>query len=673
LSIGLFIFILFIYFLGASRTVFGGDSGDIILSYFFAGVPHPPGYPLNTMFGWLLTRAPIAGSFAFRANLVSSLYMAGAVGVFAYLMYVLAKNKFVAVFSALVLAFTPLFWLYAHVAEVFQLLILLISVSLVFLFKFWVSTSYKKDFKCLILAVLFFGLAVFHHHMAILLLPAYAYAIWTLRKKIFWKKRRFLYLGGAFMAGVIPYLFVPIAAARKTPVNWDDAGNIANFIRLLTRADYGTFTASQDLVGSSIQARMVQFLWYVHVLRADFGWIGIALAVCGMAYLFLKKRTFFWFFLLGFFFSGPFFQFYSAFPPIEPFTQGVSERFFLLSYLFVAVFLGFGILFTGNLLINFLKKFVKNENIVFLLVWLGIFIYPLVFLASDFSKATLANFVIGGQLGHDIMASANPPGIVFLQGDTITFNTQYSYYAEGAGRGSIIILSGRLRHADYRQQLVREFGNLSYGKNFVSNDEAKEAGVVFDFLKSNYRKIPIYSVFDLPLPKDYSWVRQGMLMRLYSKDDLVKNDDLLRISADNFARIKFSKDSYSGQYRQLFLENIIDTYGIIFSGMGDEFAKRDLYSKAQEYYKRALALDTTDKRALYGLGRLYINNKQCKMAKDTFTKLIAAEPSYAVAYVGLATYYRDCEKSEVRAKEYEKKAVNLQQRDNVQLDEKFKF
>ena len=84
-AIVLISFIVFIlYFRGVASDVYGGDSGDIILSYFFAGVPHPPGYPLNTLLGAILTRLIPIGPFAFKANLVSAVYMAFGVGLLGF-------------------------------------------------------------------------------------------------------------------------------------------------------------------------------------------------------------------------------------------------------------------------------------------------------------------------------------------------------------------------------------------------------------------------------------------------------------------------------------------------------------------------------------------------------------------------------------------------------------
>src|SRR3989338_3280724 len=163
-----------IYILGVSPSVYGGDSGDIILAAYFGGVAHPPGYPLNSIIGWFFTHLPFGVSVAYRANLMMAVVQSLVVGIVFLTLYKLTKNIFASLSAAFILAFTPLFWLYAHVAEVFHLNFLLVSISCYFLILWRQSFSKKRgEIKFLYLAFLFWGLAVFYHQTSVLLAPAY--------------------------------------------------------------------------------------------------------------------------------------------------------------------------------------------------------------------------------------------------------------------------------------------------------------------------------------------------------------------------------------------------------------------------------------------------------------------------------------------------------------------
>src|SRR3989344_5133315 len=114
----IFLFTFILYIPGISPSVFGGDSGDIILASWFGGVAHPPGYPLNTMLGYIFTHLPISGSVAYKADILAAFLQAASVGLIFLIVKKLTKNTLIALSASLVLAFNPLFWLYAHTLEV---------------------------------------------------------------------------------------------------------------------------------------------------------------------------------------------------------------------------------------------------------------------------------------------------------------------------------------------------------------------------------------------------------------------------------------------------------------------------------------------------------------------------------------------------------------------------
>jgi len=195
----LFLFLFIIYSLGVSPSVYGGDSGDIILAAWFGGVAHPPGYPLNTIIGWTFTHLPYSASVAFKANLMAASLMAAAISLLFLTLEKLTKNFFVSLSASLILAFTPLFWLYAHIIEVFQLNILLIGLSFYFLVSWRQSVLIKKvNDVYLKLAFLFVGFAFFHHQTSVLLFPAYAFLIFKTDKKIIKNRRLIASLTGLF-------------------------------------------------------------------------------------------------------------------------------------------------------------------------------------------------------------------------------------------------------------------------------------------------------------------------------------------------------------------------------------------------------------------------------------------------------------------------------------------
>lgn len=126
------------------------DSGELICAAYRLGVPHPPGYPVWTMLGKLMTFIPL-GDVAYRVNLLSALAGALAAGIVAL---VLAKtgdiffseaeeelgrhhlfaiferfgvttprvvNSLIAITAGVLFAYTPGTWSQSTIAEVYAL------------------------------------------------------------------------------------------------------------------------------------------------------------------------------------------------------------------------------------------------------------------------------------------------------------------------------------------------------------------------------------------------------------------------------------------------------------------------------------------------------------------------------------------------------------------------
>jgi len=105
-----------VYALGACRTIYVGDSGELVTAVAVLGIPHPSGYPLYVLLGKLWTVLVPVGSIAFRMSLFSAFCAALACGVLYRLAREAAQSVPAALLSALLLAFSPTFWAEANVA-----------------------------------------------------------------------------------------------------------------------------------------------------------------------------------------------------------------------------------------------------------------------------------------------------------------------------------------------------------------------------------------------------------------------------------------------------------------------------------------------------------------------------------------------------------------------------
>ena len=671
-SLAVFVFTFLIYIKGVSPSVYGGDSGDIILASWFGGVAHPPGYPLNTMLGWIFTHLPYNATVAYKANLMAAFLMAASISLLFLILEKLTKNFFVSLATSLILAFTPLFWLYAHVIEVFQLNLVLVAASVYFLVSWRESFLAKKQkSKLLYLAFLFLGLAAFHHHTLVLLFPAFGYLILLTDKKILKKRRKVVITLSFFLLGFLPYIFIPFAALRQTPINWDNPVNIENFIGLITRDDYGTFTAASFILGGDLKQKIIQLINLFLFLKTDFGTFGLLAISIGAIYSFLKQRQLFWFTLISFLFTGPFFLVYASFPFPNDFYAGLWERFLLLSYFFSAVFLAFGFKFLFDLCVRFLEKRVATKALrkfsYSLIVFFLLMLFPANLIVNNFYKTDLSNFHLGDWLGYDVLASAEDNSVVFLLGDTTAFNTQYVYYTNKDLQKVKIIKGGSLAKREYREQVVREYPDLKIPEDFLSGGEGDSAQYMVSLIRLNDPFFDIYTMDFSPNIEGHKWSSSGFLKKFVSDDEYNKND-IIKRNEEILANYKYNDFSADLGFEQYIIGHLKEIYATTLLDLSDELISNGFGNDAIKYLNEAVILSPDMKNPYLRLGNIYLRNKNCLVARDNFEKALSIDKKdWRLADI-LSNIYGDCLKDDEKAQQYQnltKELKNLNSTDKL--------
>lgn len=202
---------------------FGSDGGELITAVVTLGVPHPPGYPTYVLLGKLASLLPV-GTVAFRLNLFSALCVALAAGVVsATRMWWLPDGQELPPgylpIAGLLLAFTPLVWGQALIAEVYGLNLLLVALFLGALLgqRPYLFTGFLL------------GLSLTTHLTSALLLPLALALV---------PPRQWLRLGVGLLAGLTPYLLLPLLARGSSPVVWGDPTTLTGWWWLVSARIY---------------------------------------------------------------------------------------------------------------------------------------------------------------------------------------------------------------------------------------------------------------------------------------------------------------------------------------------------------------------------------------------------------------------------------------------------
>jgi len=261
-----------VYALGACRTMYVGDSGELVAAAATLGIPHPSGYPLYVLLGKLWMLAVPVGSIALRMSLFSAACAAAACGGLYALARRLDLGPGAAWFGALTLAFSPSFWSQANIQRVYSLnaLFVVAATSAAVL---WYRTRKPRS---LVLAFFLAGLGACNHtFMGIFAIALGVFALVS-EPRLLRRLPTLAACGAAAVAGLGPYLYLPLRSRADPRLDWGDPETPGRFLDVIGRRDFwdrAWLEAPGDL--GVIAAD------YLRGLGSELAWAGAALALVG--------------------------------------------------------------------------------------------------------------------------------------------------------------------------------------------------------------------------------------------------------------------------------------------------------------------------------------------------------------------------------------------------------
>lgn len=212
--------VLVLYAASAPRTVALEDDGLFILSSYFLGIEHPPGYPLFTLVGHLFSQLPL-GSVAYRVHLASALFGALSIGIAYLCARALGLGRVAALGAAAGLGVSPVFWSQAIIAEVYTLNTLFFLLLVLLGLRACpphAGADVRPSGPLLAGTALLFGLSLSNHYPLMLLVaPAFAVLLWPARRELL---RRFGGLAWLFLLGLLPYAWLVYRSWAPLPISF---------------------------------------------------------------------------------------------------------------------------------------------------------------------------------------------------------------------------------------------------------------------------------------------------------------------------------------------------------------------------------------------------------------------------------------------------------------------
>ena len=266
-----------------------GDTGSCQAAVTYPTTSARQAYPLY--FGLATPFVALTGGAnpPLALNLFSALVGAIAAGLLTWMVAVVTTSRVSGILAGLLLAFSYTFWTQSVIAEVYTLHLALLGLLLIALRAWQQQPTLPRLAVVCAAYALMFG----NHLSSILLLPPLAAFVASAHPRPLDLLRPRVIVGGLLIAAIGAMQYLPVMLAT-----WSDTGapsgwtsRLSEFWFDVTKSDWRA-TMVLGLPANEATSRLAMWIWDA---RQQFGAAGLALAVIGIAGLWLRHRPWAWF------------------------------------------------------------------------------------------------------------------------------------------------------------------------------------------------------------------------------------------------------------------------------------------------------------------------------------------------------------------------------------------
>lgn len=477
------------YLYTMSPTVAFWDAGEFLAAAYSLGIPHPPGTPLYVLVGKFFSLIPFPGieTVTKRINFMSVFFGAAAIAWLYLIIVRLIKGwqtdlsnildrlivYFAAATGSLVAAYSFSYWNNSVEAEVYSIAMFIMAFTTWLAFEWYDRFGEVGNNNRLLLIVYLLSLGVGNHLLCFLVAPGIfllvafkdirvaldlvvmgifvfllinltllsvglsheMYPIGLILLAVvlaggmivyMWPhpNLKFIIAGTIlFMLGLIVHAYLPIRSFHNPMIDEGNPENWQAFMDVLLRKQYG---------GQSVVERRADFGFQIALWWKYFSWqfggkvlsfsLFILLGIYGMVWHAMRKTSTFLVFLVHFVITSLGLVIYLNLSDAE-----VRERdyFFVAGYYFFGVWISIGIVGIVELIRESMAKSItagRQVGVAIATVALLLIAIPV---SSNYHDVNRAGNYVPHDYGYNILASVDPEGLIFTNGDNDTFPLWY--------------------------------------------------------------------------------------------------------------------------------------------------------------------------------------------------------------------------------------------------------
>lgn len=484
----------------------GADGGDFALCAYTMGIPHPTGYPLYCLAGWLFTHIFAFGEVAFRLNIFSAVFAALGAGFIAlslkYASEFLFPNSdknirhiWIPLIGGLSTAFSFSYWTQALIVEVYSMNAFFLAMITWKITLIIVAETQSQRDRHFMHVALIAGLG-FTNHLSVLYpfvagLLTLAYMRYLPTWRVF--SKGLLY----FILPLLFYLYLPIRSSMNPLMDWGNPETLEGVIWVLSGEQFSA------LVFSSLFLQILFRVFTQINLIAQVGVAGLIAALIGVAHVVsirgFKRMAFFVYLTLIIVLNFVHIANYLVIDPLS---------FMLPAFMMVVVFAAIGcgfILDYGNRIalsngINTAKgRFaIRSSTVLAVLV-------PALMFSINYSRADISRESEGYDYAKRAFDNAIDGSVIcetfYGRGLTLL----YYHHIEGMGKDKNItpIYIEHLQFDWGKTNLRERYPNLEIAPNDYLHDNDL---IAYDFIERNYDDYSaIYFGRTFDPPDGYEW------------------------------------------------------------------------------------------------------------------------------------------------------------------------
>ncbi|XP_071413372.1 protein O-mannosyl-transferase TMEM260 isoform X3 [Pithys albifrons albifrons] len=439
----------------------GGDAGELITAAYELGVAHPPGYPLFTLLAKLAMGLLPGGSPACRVNLLCGFLGAAAASLLFYTVFRLSGSYAGGILAAGVFSFSRLTWQWSITAEVFSLNNLFVGLLMALTAHFEEASTAKERSKISKLGAFCCGLSLCNQHTIVLYIACVV--PWVLAR-LFRKKElspgHLLKLGLCFLAGLLPYLYLPASSyLNRARWTWGDQTTLQGFLTHFLREEYGTFNLAKSETGSSMREMLV---FQLEQMKSELSLpvLALALVACGSTALLTKqqKSPVIWLFTAMLCLYSLFFAWRANLDITKPLFLGVVERFWLQSSAVVAVLAGLGL----ATLTSIGNTVLEGSRLLPWLEWLCALALVASQVWTNYSACDQSNNYVVDKFARNLLSSMPMGAVILLRGDLPGNSLRYLHYCEGMRPDITLVDQEMMTYEWYLPKLAKHLPGVSF-------------------------------------------------------------------------------------------------------------------------------------------------------------------------------------------------------------------